>query len=240
MRNLANYTTPLPSLRIESALQGRAYDAYTRWILNEGLGGWWADEWESWSSCPDDDHVEQQATSGGPTNDVDETDLPLCPMAWTKPMHPLVCKYAFASPVPAPSGAEEAEQLGMHNGEYDDSAFPVSWGETKRRRRRGRRGSGRRPGSPGNPSTPPPDHPQLPELADEYLERINADKVIQKQLAKAGVRLAAILNTLLLEEAQAAEAQQASWIGGKTESWLFTLGASLWQPLRQRLAVWGF
>ena len=201
VRQLANYTTRLPSARIESALLGKPYDAYIRWILAEGLGqangddgrpSWWADEEPQWTSCPD----RRAATATGKIStsspahwlravtpqsaklaqriysttfssvpseadgaqwkpdDVDETELPICPYAWTKPMHPLVCSYAFASPVP------------------------------------------------------PPDQEHTIPLAEldvpDYRGRIDADKVMQKQLAKAGMRLAAVLNTLLLPEAQRA------------------------------------
>lgn len=235
MRTLANYTTPLPIPRIESALQGRAYDSYVRWILTEGLGGWWRDEWQQWSTCPDADEREQLALSMGnsssPTNRVDETDLPLCPMAWTKPMHPLVCKYAFAAPVPA---------LDAEVSEDDDAAATPSWMDTMRRRRRGRRGRRPSPSPPRTPGTTPPPHGDLPELADEYLERIDADKVIQKQLAMGGVRLAAILNTLLWEEAQAAEAQRGAAAATEGGSTLSTFAKSVWWPLRQRLVVLGF
>jgi predicted permease len=196
IRQLANYTTRLPSARIESALRGKTYDAYIRWILVEGLGqgkraggeqskGWWEDESAHWTGCPskgDKAKVDKPKSSAhwlrsvtpqssklaerifstqfrklaktpSPrlSDEVDDTDLPVCPYAWTQPMHPLVCSYAFASPVPGP-GHE-------HN---------VSLAEL--------------------------------DVA-EYKGRIEADKVIQKQLAMAGVRLAAVLNTVLLPEA---------------------------------------
>lgn len=122
IRELANYTTPLASGRIESALVGTRYDAYIRWILKEGLNqpasqrspsqGWWDGEADQWSQCPSrednsshgvDSFIEQGQLTFSSIDDpslVDDTDLPICPYAWTKPMHPLVCEYAFASPVP--------------------------------------------------------------------------------------------------------------------------------------------
>lgn len=201
IRDVANYTTRLPSTRIESALLGRTYDAYIRWIMAEGLGqaqganghpGWWHEESESWTYCPEEkvesgkhgkhnkgahwlraitphstklaqrvyatifrklDH-ESQVQELTPSN-VDDTDLPVCPYAWTKPMHPLVCSYAFADPVP-----------------------------------------------PFNQS----DHGPLAELnVPEYAGRVHDHKIIHRQLARAGIRLAAVLNTLLLPEAQKAK-----------------------------------
>lgn len=214
MRNLANYTTPLPSATIESALQGRTYDSYVRWILAEGLGltahdkaGWWSNEWETWPHCPEDGQSEpsipQLHNETSATDLVDETDLPLCPMAWTRPMHPLVCSYAFASPVPAPSfGTQKTPFDGTVSQLYEDDQLRLdildSDLDAARRRRKHRR-----PTPPSSPHEPPS---QLPELSgDDYLGRIDRDKVVQLQLAKAGVRLAAILNSLLLDEALEAE-----------------------------------
>lgn len=116
IRELSNYTTPLRSGRIESALVGTRYDAYIRWILKEGLGqpasrqpleqAWWDDEADQWPECPPREDVTsvigqgQLALSSVYDSGLSSTDLPICPYAWTQPMHPLVCKYAFASPVP--------------------------------------------------------------------------------------------------------------------------------------------
>lgn len=205
IRQLANYTTRLSSARIESALRGRTYDAYIRWILVEGLGqgknssngvtGWWAEEQGQWTTCPSAKDRTQQDDSTTSSahwlrtftpqsskladkifslrsnkitdevhkwrpDDVDETDLPVCPYAWTKPMHPLVCSYAFADPVPAP-GQE-------HDGPLAELDVP------------------------------------------EYKGRIEDDKVIQKQLAMAGIRLAAVLNSVLLPEALISQEAQST------------------------------
>uniref|UniRef100_V5E7W7 Nuclease S1 n=1 Tax=Kalmanozyma brasiliensis (strain GHG001) TaxID=1365824 RepID=V5E7W7_KALBG len=113
IRELSNYTTRLPSGRIESALVGKRFDAYIRWILKEGLGqpamkgeaesAWWKDEAADWPAC--------------------------------------------------------------HRRGSDDDTVSL----------------------------------KEPELdVPEYVGRIERDKVIHKQLAKAGIRLAAVLNTLLL------------------------------------------
>jgi len=42
------------------------------------------------------------------TDRVDDTDLPICPLFWSKSMHPLACQYGFASPVPVPSTEEHS------------------------------------------------------------------------------------------------------------------------------------
>ncbi|CAO1624313.1 unnamed protein product [Sympodiomycopsis kandeliae] len=211
IRELSNYTTPLPSLAFESALRGTVWDAYMRWIAVEGLGivkgqqqAWWQDEWQEWAQCPESAQRQHHSTNpqahlnvehhsthlqtpfnldvdmayDGPTWHVDETDLPICPLTWSKPMHPLVCQYAFAEPV------------AHHNvTQLDDDTV-----DAERRRRRGRR--------PQRPPNDPHKEPeQLPELeVDEYYGRIKDDKVLQRQLAMGGVRLAAVLNSLLLDE----------------------------------------
>lgn len=127
LRELSNYTGGLPSYRIESALRGKIYDPYIRWILSEGLGqtldyrfeSWWkAEEVQDWVKCPEYKEMGNLGTlwntanqfvlSGlgnlfgtqSITDDVDDTDLPICPLHWSTQMHPLVCKYAFARPVP--------------------------------------------------------------------------------------------------------------------------------------------
>ncbi|PWZ01021.1 phospholipase C/P1 nuclease [Testicularia cyperi] len=184
IRELSNYTSKFPSGRIESALVGTRYDPYIRWMLKEGLGqpatksqpmqGWWSDESQEWHTCSSKRQAdtlqdllqqgEQLAFSSVPDPTlVDDTDLPLCPYEWTKPMHPLVCRYAFASPVP-----------------NWEPATPTP------------------PGS--KPGSEPPANPlPAPELdVQEYLGRIDSDKVIQKQLTMAGLRLAAVLNSILL------------------------------------------
>lgn len=122
IRELANHTSPLASKRIESALVGTRYDAYVRWILKEGLNqpfsqrhptqGWWDGEVNQWPICPSRKDnssnnaglIRQQGqltfSSVNTASLMDDTNLPICPFAWTEPMHSLVCEYAFASPVP--------------------------------------------------------------------------------------------------------------------------------------------
>ena len=190
IRELANYTTPLPSTRIESSLQGKIWDNYIRWVLKEGLGqpsppaqSWWSEEeQQTWLSCDSESAVEessqQLALTPSTTPSLDDNGKRLCAMAWTKLMHPLACSYAFASPVPtsqqqqlsAPSDEEEEDSLEEWTFEHTD-AQADAW-----RRRRGRRP--RRPHRPRVPRNPPsPPHEEPPVLAEldipEYAGRIN-------------------------------------------------------------------
>lgn len=181
IRELSNYTTRLPSGRIESALVGARYDPLIRFILKEGLGqpasrgqegdAWWKQESSGWPACQGQrseigaltQEYEGQLALSSISEDphrVDNTVLPICPYEWTRPMHSLVCTYAFAAPVPA-----------------WEPAPPPGQGEPE-------------------PSPTPVPEPELD--VPEYVGRIERDKVIHKQLAKAGLRLAAVLNTLLL------------------------------------------
>lgn len=133
IRELSNYTSKLPSGRIESALVGARYDPYVRYILKEGLGqpaargqqresGWWEQESADWATCQrrdtqtDGRMLEEQgqlafANRVEDPSRVDDTDLPVCPYEWTKPMHALVCDYAFAPPVPVTDDASLAPPL---------------------------------------------------------------------------------------------------------------------------------
>jgi len=52
--------------------------------------------------------------------DVDRTDEPLCPYAWSEKMHPLVCQYAFATPVPEKGGMERPELDGEYAARIDE------------------------------------------------------------------------------------------------------------------------
>lgn len=101
IRALHNYTEALPDARFESALRGRHFDAYVRWILVEGLGvgtgpvqrrPWWPD-WLDWMTCPvEPDHA---------PNYTDPSGVPVCPLAWARDTHRVGCVYAMAPPVPA-------------------------------------------------------------------------------------------------------------------------------------------
>lgn len=271
IRELANYTTPLRSARIESALLGRTYDAYTRWILKEGLGqpalvgepetpSWWSERQQAeWISCPLPplnpasptasiqavpvskfgvqpengntvpvplsanlaDHrlvfsSPLSSSSPHPEWKMGEGEETICALGWTWEAHPLVCKYGFAAPVPASlklSEADEDDMISTYEVVLEDDGVDVPESEEgplaedleseasdevdaeRRRRRRRRRGPHRPPSDP--PSRPPP----LPELRGAYLDRINDDKVVQMQLAKSGIRLAGLLNSIFLDEA---------------------------------------
>lgn len=104
------------------------------------------EEWAGWATCPARDALPgvglkkrdqrvfaelAEIAFGEEKRDpseVDDTDLPICPYAWTRPLHPFVCEYAFAPPVPPPEsdeldanamlerGNEDEDEVGMYRG----------------------------------------------------------------------------------------------------------------------------
>ena len=80
IRTLPNYTMPLPTSptpstppsvivrnrQIEAALHGAIYDPYVRWIVLEGIYGWWSDDLEEWTTCPKSSAMTKPAVSPVP------------------------------------------------------------------------------------------------------------------------------------------------------------------------------
>lgn len=88
IRELTNYTRPLPSPQIESALRGSIYDSYVRWILWEGVRVWWRDELADWLACPRSSAASGQHVLGG-------ASFTPCSFAWAAPAHNITCSYVF-------------------------------------------------------------------------------------------------------------------------------------------------
>ncbi|CAE6473892.1 unnamed protein product [Rhizoctonia solani] len=105
------YTSPLPissstpdlererNTRIEDALRGSIYDAFTRSILVEGIYGRWAAEVEEWISCPQSPsmslHDAQMRMVQGELMFDDPTDIPVCPHHWTIKTHEMLCTFIW-------------------------------------------------------------------------------------------------------------------------------------------------
>ncbi|KAG8754734.1 hypothetical protein FRC12_011103 [Ceratobasidium sp. 428] len=113
IRTLTNYTTalptsPAPSLspstllrnkHIESALTGSNYDPLVRWIVLEGIYGWWAGELNEWTTCPQLD-VQRQGEGQKTMQNLpyeDPLDVPVCPYHWSAPSHQMVCDFIWRS-----------------------------------------------------------------------------------------------------------------------------------------------
>ncbi len=178
IRELSNYTTPLRSARIESALQGKIWDNYARWVLKEGLGQpvqssdtsspWWSEaqqaEWLACPASPMDGGFHRTDPSGtgrqlvmNPADEYEIGESTICAFAWTKADHPLACKYAFAEPVP-PATGNMTGLAGDDEAKEEHTLHSLLAGLLRAARRSGRRWRHHRPRKP----LPPPRSPRRP------------------------------------------------------------------------------
>ena len=186
------YNLPLPSQQIESALRGTIYDSYIRRIMWEGVLYEWSVEIPRWVSCPASsasakpDTVWQQVLmslrrfAAGPEPGEDTDDDVLCPFHWAQPIHELNCNiiwpkeldeppYKHSSRVYASVPREHHSCAGVHEA--------VALNEEE--------------------LSPRPIYLELdtPEYAGEIKERL----IVEKLLAQAGIRLAAVVNWLFAD-----------------------------------------
>lgn len=171
------------SERIESALRGAIYDPYIRWIIKEGLLGWWKDEYLDWARCPGVPSATRVVGEYPSTRQAliynaktaaspqDDPSLPACPLHWSAPIHQLNCDVVFPPELdrPDPSGRHVLTTLAQ-------SLF----------------------GWFGLESLAEP--PLLELDTPAYAGKIREHKVVEKLLAMGGVRLAAILNDMFDSE----------------------------------------
>ncbi|KAF8316594.1 phospholipase C/P1 nuclease [Clavulina sp. PMI_390] len=211
IRTLTNYTEPLPSKTIESALRGAIYDSYIRFIVWEGILGWWKDDYTNWANCP---AVEDRS-----------------PVS-IRSMEP-------PSMLESPLSFDEEDIHHHDDHEEEGDSFLLSMMELEGSQQHpleGLQAPRRRPSSPPPPplsslpvcpyewakpihelncnstliwprffSEMPPNTPiehipakDLIQLdTPEYAGRVRKELVIERMMAMAGVRLAAVLNELL-------------------------------------------
>ncbi|KAF8594396.1 phospholipase C/P1 nuclease [Ceratobasidium sp. AG-I] len=174
IRTLPNYTHPLPidstpsippsvlirNQKIEAALGGSSYDPYVRFIVLEGIYGWWADKMTEWTTCPQlvsqdlglstsEQTVFSEAVRDENPPFEDPTNLPVCPYHWAAASHQLICDFAWPAGLSSSSPRKEMSNT-------------------------------------------------------TYAARVESEKIVEKQLALGGLRLAAALNTLLGDEEEMA------------------------------------
>ncbi|KAG8987783.1 hypothetical protein FRB90_003150 [Tulasnella sp. 427] len=179
VREIANYTRPVPEKRIERALRGAIYDPYVRFIAKEGLLGWWKNEYSSWALCPTEsasllpnEDMTSQLRFNRPLGQLpvtskslaDDPDLPACPNHWARALHALNCEVTFPPQLDTPNPHKS------------------SWLERMLDK------------TVGFAFNPRPDYLELD--TPEYTGRIRNEKLVEKLLAMGGVRLAAVLNDL--------------------------------------------
>ncbi|KAG9092246.1 hypothetical protein FS749_015895 [Ceratobasidium sp. UAMH 11750] len=169
IRNLSNYTTPLPTSptpslspptlvrnrQIESALTGSNYDPLVRWIVLEGIYSWWNGQLEDWTTCPqfELDGNTQKVFSRPPFEDP--LDVPVCPYHWAEPAHQMVCDFIWRADL---EGVKDPKNV----------TYSIEL------------------------NTP------------EYAGRVRDEKMVEKQRALGGMRLAAVLNEVLGSEEEKA------------------------------------
>ncbi|KAG9096212.1 hypothetical protein FRC06_008905, partial [Ceratobasidium sp. 370] len=166
IRTLSNYTTPLPTSptpslppstllrnrQIESALTGSNYDPLVRWIVLEGIYGWWKDQIDSWTGCPQiQSNTEGQEMFRTRPPFEDPVDVPVCPYHWAEPSHQMLCDFVWRADL---QGVKDPKNV----------TYSIEL------------------------NTP------------EYAGRVRGEKMVEKQLALGGLRLAAVLNEVLGSE----------------------------------------
>jgi len=191
---LGNYTTGTGNNQIESALKGNIYDPYVRFIVKEGIWGWWKESSKGWFDCPAEgehfptnDEVGVSEFEGGAGEgegkweNVGKIVLAALPTGWG---NALFNTGLLAPPTPA----EYVDVASLTSGWLP--ACPYTWGKVLH---------------PYNCAYawPKDYHPGV-ELDDgEYFERITNDKVFEALLGKAGIRLAAVLNAIYAQGEEA-------------------------------------
>jgi hypothetical protein len=193
---------------IESALQGAIYDSYVRFIVWEGILGWWKDEYLTWPSCPPATSAELAMMASlvsepepEPVNAVD-AELPVSSYDdddFTGPsseqlQHPLqglVITPHHSSPLLPPPPPPPLESLPV---------CPLNWAIPIHQLNCNSTLIWPQYFSDIPPNTPSKHIPakNLIQLdTPEYSGRIREQLVIEKLVATAGIRLAAVLNELL-------------------------------------------
>ncbi|ODN82133.1 hypothetical protein L202_02437 [Cryptococcus amylolentus CBS 6039] len=204
IRELSNYTSPLPSKQIESALPGAIFDPYIRWIVWEGIRQWWRDDLEEWLSCPSD---------GDPFPHSSQAAVPPSASTFLKDNFRSVSSLAL-SLIPGRLAALADLYYGLPLKEtegFEDQALALTPKVLKAK--------GVNMSFPACPFhwtsgihqlncdivwpaafTDEPGQALIELDTDEYLGEIGRQKIVERLLAMAGLRLAKVLNEALAEE----------------------------------------
>ncbi|ORX36722.1 phospholipase C/P1 nuclease domain-containing protein [Kockovaella imperatae] len=215
IREISNYTSPLPSRQIEDALPGAIFDPYVRWIVWEGIRQWWRDELPEWLTCPaDGDPFPHSSISDIPASTPDYLKNRISRTAFSalNAVLPawITIPFQLKYPVQMHETHGFADQLlsthpAILNGSVVSTlspdpqlikpvipACPFSWSK---------------PIHQLNcdivwpKNYVPGRHIELD--TKDYLGRIDSEKTLEKLLAMGGIRLASILNTILGDETAA-------------------------------------
>lgn len=184
----SNYSVPLPSHQIEFALRDTIYDPYVRRIMWEGILSQWSSELSSWLTCPSSSSSKSiwQKVLSAFTFDPSETDDEiLCPYHWAQPIHSLNCDLVWPP---------ELDQPPYNSGSFTDESDCDSTAHGDENHDHDCDESAESDYTPHQPR-----HPLLQLDTPKYAGVIKDSLVIEKLLAQAGIRLAAILNWLFAD-----------------------------------------
>ncbi|CAK5281148.1 unnamed protein product [Mycena citricolor] len=202
------YNQRLPSRKIESALRGTIYDSYVRMIMVEGVLSQWQRELPDWLACPAQSapvslamptslgtfwqqavYVWERVTRrSSAATDID--DALICPYYWAQPIHALNCELVWPKALDEPpydtiSAAHDGDARTYHGS--DAHGRDTLAAELDQVDAAGRFTAG----------TPSKQHLELD--TPEYSGKIMKDRVVEKLLAQAGIRLAGVLNYLFAD-----------------------------------------
>ncbi|WVW83859.1 hypothetical protein I302_105881 [Kwoniella bestiolae CBS 10118] len=206
IRELTNYTSPLPNKQIESNLLGAIFDPYVRWIVWEGIREWWRSDLESWLECPaeGDPFPHSSHTSIPPSTPAIIKDYFRTASSIVLSLLPgsisALTEVSFPIPTKETEGFED-QAIALHPTNLklkgvNQTTFPscpytwskpihalnceIAWPKEYKNN----------------------DHPLIELDTDKYLGEIGRQKVVEKLLAMAGLRLAKILNEAFADEGQ--------------------------------------
>lgn len=194
IRELSNYTTPVPSQHIEDALPGAIFDSYVRWIVWEGIRQWWPDVRDEWLACPAaGDPYPHSVLGAVPRHDKDHGAWYRGAVAYAHSAAGLlpdslgdVVRLSIPAPAQVGDGMRDA-LLGLHpqNAPKDvGPACPYTWA-------REIHGTNC---AHAWPLAYDPHGPLIELDTDEYLGKIGRAKVLERLFAMGGLRLAKVLN----------------------------------------------
>ena len=191
-----NYSRPLPYDQVEFALRGTIYDSYVRRIMWEGILGRWKDEILNWTSCP-------ATTKGSPSTprgslwqqvvskmhtfssgDIayETDDDILCPYHWARPIHELNCDLVWPKALDEPPYAPVITLQGSGTGSLADyTRAEISFDDVD------------------EDSVDTGKRVYLELDTPEYAGVISRTMLVEKLLAQAGIRLAAVINSLFAD-----------------------------------------
>ncbi|RDB18622.1 Endonuclease 2 [Hypsizygus marmoreus] len=182
-----NYSRPLPSRQIEFALRGTIYDSYVRRIMWEGILNKWADDVSDWVACPSTSqptppstlwqHVLSTVSRFTHIRSVeDETDdHTLCPYHWAEPIHKLNCEIVWPKELDEPPYKDAPHLDDAHDHSCCDESLELT--------------------SEDYAANGPYLELDTPEYSGVITERM----IVEKLLAQAGIRLAAVINWLFAD-----------------------------------------